>query len=59
LSRWGVAGNNIRWLEDSIPIESTVDMPRRDQLILRVAGQDQDQSFTTANVPYVCPDMPR
>jgi hypothetical protein len=59
LSKWGVAGNNIRWLEDSIPIEATVDMPRKDQLTLRVAGQDQDQSFTTANVPYVCPDMPR
>jgi hypothetical protein len=60
LSKWGVAGERIRWLEDSsIPIEASVDMPRPNQLILRVAGQDQDQSFTTASVPYVCPDMPR
>jgi len=34
-------------------------MPRPNQLILRVAGQNEDQSFTTANVPYVCPDMPK
>jgi hypothetical protein len=59
LSKWGVAGERIRWLEDSIPIEAAVEMPRPNQLILRVAGQDEAQSFTTANVPYVCPDMPR
>ena len=59
LSQWGVAGENIRWLEDSIPIEASVDMPRPNQLILRIAGQDQDQSYMTATVPYVCPDMPR
>lgn len=59
LSKWGVAGQDIRWLEDTIPIEAKVDMPRPSQLILRVAGQDKDQSFITATVPYVCPDMPR
>ena len=59
LSKWGVAGKDIRWLEDTIPIEAKVDMPRPNQLILRVAGQDKDQSFATASVPYVCPDMPR
>jgi hypothetical protein len=59
LSKWGVAGERIRWLEDSIPIEAGVEMPRPHQLILRLAGQDEAQSFTTATVPYVCPDMPR
>jgi hypothetical protein len=59
LSKWGVAGERIRWLEDSIPIEASVEMPRPNQLILRIAGQSDDQSFTTANVPYVCPDMPK
>jgi len=59
LSKWGVVGDRIRWLEDSIPIEAAVDMPRKDQLILRVAGQDTAQSFVTASVPYVCPDMSR
>jgi hypothetical protein len=59
LSKWGVAGEHIRWLEDSIPIEASVEMPRQHQLILRVTGQNEDQSFTTATVPYVCPDMPK
>jgi hypothetical protein len=58
LSKWGIAGERIRWLEDSIPIEATVEMPRPNQLILRIAGQDQNQSFVTATVPYVCPEMP-
>lgn len=59
LSKWGIAGEHIRWLEDSIPIEAAVEMPRPHELILRLAGQDHDQSFITATVPYVCPDMPR
>jgi hypothetical protein len=59
LSKWGVAGDRIRWLEDTIPIEAAVEMPRPNSLILRVAGQDQEQSFVTATVPYVCPDMPK
>jgi hypothetical protein len=59
LSRWGVAGASIRWIEDKIPIQATVDMPRRGQMILKVAGQDRDQSFVLASAPYVCPDMPR
>jgi hypothetical protein len=59
LSKWGVAGEHIRWLEDTIPIEAEVEMPRHNELILRIAGQDEAQSFITATVPYVCPDMPR
>ena len=59
LSKWGVAGERIRWLEDTIPIEAAVEMPRPTQLVLRVAGRDEEESFTTANVPYVCPDMPK
>ena len=58
LSQWGVAGERIRWLEDTIPIEAAVEMPRPHQLILKVAGRDDEQSITLANVPYVCPDMP-
>ena len=59
LSKWGVAGERIRWLEDTIPIEAAVEMPRPTQLVLRVAGRDEEESFTTAIVPYVCPDMPK
>jgi hypothetical protein len=59
LSQWGVAGNHIRWLEDSIPIEAEVSLPNKNELRLRIAGQDREQAYVAASVPYVCPDMPR
>lgn len=59
LTKWGVAGDNIRWLEDTIPIEAAVEIPRPTQLILRIAGSDREQSYVTATVPYTCPDMPK
>ena len=59
LTRWGVAGEHIRWIEDSIPIEAEVILPARDTLRLRIAGQDRVQTYIAADPPYVCPDMPR
>lgn len=59
ISKWGAEGDRIRWIEDSIPIEATLSMPNDDELRLQVAGQDRVQSYVTATVPYVCPDMPR
>lgn len=59
LTKWGIAGERIRWLEDTIPIEAAVEMPRPNQLILNVAGIDDEQSYMLATVPYTCPDMPR
>ena len=59
LTKWGVAGDHIRWLEDTIPIEAMVEMPRPHQLVLRIAGRDQAHSYVTATVPYTCPDMPK
>jgi hypothetical protein len=59
VTRWGAEGDRIRWIEDAIPIEATVSMPNDDELRLQVAGQDRVQSYVTATVPYVCPDMPR
>jgi len=59
ISRWGAEGDRIRWIEDTIPIEATLSMPNQDELRLQVAGQDRVQSYVTATVPYVCPDMPR
>jgi hypothetical protein len=59
ISQWGVAGDNIRWLEDTIPIEAQVLLPRRNEMTLRIAGQDRDQTYVAASVPYLCPDMPR
>src|SRR5690349_14689237 len=59
LSKWGAEGDRIRWIEEAIPIEATLSMPSDHELRLQVAGQDNVQSFVTADVPYVCPDMPR
>jgi hypothetical protein len=59
LSKWGVAGDRIRWLEDTIPIEAEVSMPSKGELRLRIAGRDRDQTYIAASVPYLCPDMPR
>ena len=59
LSEWGVAGDKIRWREDTIPIEAEVTVPRRNQMELQIAGQDHRQSFVLASAPYVCPDMPK
>lgn len=59
ISKWGAAGDRIRWIEDTIPIEATLSMPNENELRLRLAGRDNVQSYVTATVPYVCPDMPR
>jgi hypothetical protein len=57
LVEWGMAGGNIRWREDTIPIEAAVDMPRPNQLVLKIPGRDRAQSYITASVPYTCPSM--
>ncbi|MET0533415.1 MAG: hypothetical protein ABW171_04245 [Steroidobacter sp.] len=59
ISKWGAEGDRIRWIEDAIPIEATLTMQRDDELRLQVAGQDRVQTYVSATVPYVCPDMPR
>jgi hypothetical protein len=59
VSEWGVAGENIRWREDTIPIEASVSMPSPNELTLQLIGQDRPQTYIAASVPYVCPDMPR
>jgi hypothetical protein len=59
ISQWGAAGDRIRWIEDAIPIEATLSMIGDNEMRLQLAGQDRVQSYVTATVPYVCPDMPR
>ena len=59
VSKWGVAGERIRWLEDTIPIEAEVITPGPDELTLRIAGQDREQTYIAMTEPYTCPDMPR
>jgi hypothetical protein len=59
LSKWGADGDRVRWLEDSIPIEAAVQVRSNSLLILSIAGQDKEQSYVSATVPYVCPDLPK
>jgi hypothetical protein len=59
ISQWGAAGDRIRWIEDTIPIEATLSMVSDKELRLQVAGQDNTQSYVSATVPFVCPDMPK
>jgi glyoxylase-like metal-dependent hydrolase (beta-lactamase superfamily II) len=59
VAQWGARGDQIRWIEETIPVEATMTMPSADELQLRIAGQERVQSYVTASVPYTCPDMPR
>ena len=59
VSKWGVAGDRIRWLEDTVPIEAEVVTPSRDELTLKIAGQNREQHYIAITDPYTCPDMPK
>jgi hypothetical protein len=52
---WGVVGDNIRWRENAIPTEATVELPTPDTLTLRIAGQQTELTFVAGWAPYVCP----
>jgi hypothetical protein len=55
ISKWGLAGDHIRWLEDTVPIEAVASMPAANELRLRVVGRGQTQSYIAASPPYDCP----
>lgn len=59
ITKWGAEGDRIRWIEDAIPIEAVLSMSGENDLRLQIAGQDRVQSYVTASVPYLCPDMPK
>ena len=59
VSKWGVAGERIRWLEDTVPLEAEVITPSKDELILKIAGQNREQHYIAMTEPYTCPDMPK
>ena len=59
VTQWGVAGNHIRWLEDTIPIEAEVITPSPNELTLRIPGRDRDQTYVAMTDPWTCPDMPK
>ena len=59
VSKWGVAGDRIRWLEETVPIEAEVVTPGKDELTLKIAGQNREQHYIAITDPYTCPDMPK
>ncbi len=62
LSRWEqVSDATIRWEEDGVPIEADIVSATDAELVLslKLVGGAEEQRFVPADVPYVCPDMPR
>jgi hypothetical protein len=60
VAEWGVISEDtIRWREDAIPIEAQYMQPTKNSLRLKISGMAAEETYVTASVPYVCPDMPR
>ena len=60
LSKWQqVSDTAISWDEDGMTINADIAELTESELVLNLKlGSDvQEQRFTTASVPYVCPDM--
>ena len=59
LSAWTKAGDNaVSWNEDGMEIKADIVTLSADELVLKVAGMDEER-YTPATVPYVCPDVPK
>ena len=57
---WGmVSEDTIRWREDVVPVEAKFTQPTPATLRLKIAGIEEEQTYAVAEVPYLCPDMPR
>ena len=61
LSSWRLDGDQLAWSEDGVDIRARVVSVDSDALTIRLMlrGGEEEQRFTAAAVPYVCPDMPR
>jgi hypothetical protein len=62
LSKWQqVSETEISWDEDGMTIKADIATLNAEELVLtlKLIGGDEEQRFAPANVPYVCPDMPR
>ena len=61
LSSWRLEGEELVWSEDGIDIRARLVSVDSNALVLRVMlrGGEEEQRFSAATVPYVCPDMPR
>ena len=62
LSNWQqVSDTEISWEEDGMTINADITSLTDDELVLnlRLIGGDQELRLAPAQVPYLCPDMPR
>lgn len=62
LARWRfIDDRRIEWTEDTARIEAEVARLTDDELQLKVqlVGEMKEERFRTAQVPWVCPEMPR
>jgi uncharacterized membrane protein len=62
LARWQMESDTtLRWKEDAAELRATIRSLNGKELVLLVHLRDgnQEQHFTTASVPYLCPDMKR
>lgn len=62
LSTWQqVSDTEISWDEDGMTISADIASLTGDELVLtlKLVGGDEEQRFALAEVPYVCPDMPK
>src|SRR5690349_19364261 len=59
LSAWQMSGDHaVTWNEDGMDIKADIVTLSADELVLKVAGMDEER-YTPATVPYVCPDIPK
>ncbi len=62
LARWQLESDSLlRWQEDGSDIRATIRSLRDTELVLLVSlrNSNEEQHYTAAAVPYVCPDMRR
>jgi hypothetical protein len=62
LSNWQqVSDTEISWDEDGMTISADIASVTADELVLnlKLIGGAEEQRFVPAEVPYVCPDLPR
>ena len=62
LARWQMESDStLRWQEDAADIRATIRSLHDQELVLLVSLRNgsEEQHYTAAPVPYVCPDMKR
>ena len=62
LSKWAMTGDaDLSWNEDGMDIAASIISVNSSELHLQLQlGSDKvDEYYTTATVPYVCPDIPK